>query len=675
MRSLTLFLFLICSLITFPQSDQYIIDISPDGKIVNKYKSEELQQGKVILSTGEVPFGTTPDWTSTLERQIGGMAWGDYDGDGDLDLATGCYFSNSFPPINDYENIIYRNDNGTLTTTAAWISADEKSTTDIKWVDINNDGKPELLSANGDGSFVPTVMYFNGASGLATSPGWSISPIAWTVGAGFADIDGDGDQDLALANQGNTVDPMKPITIYYNNNGVLSTTHDWASSDMMISNNVAFNDINKSSLVKVSGMQFIVQSRSAFHLPYYPVYSIDTVKVNGNIVSNYCYDPASGWISIGGAPSSGSVVSVSYTYMNKCDMAVSKWYNYQTGIYFNNNGVLTLFPEWQSGYTGGQKGIAWADFDKDGFLDMAVGGSSSPHQIFRNDNGTILPTAWWNSASTNTSCQELITGDLNRDGFPELATVNFGTKRIEIYLNKNGIVDQNPTWLYIAGSSATSISFGDVNGDGLPDLAVGTARTPVVVFLNQMVVPVELTSFTGALAGNKIMLNWVTATETNNRGFEIQRINNKAEWEVLSFIQGAGNSVSTKYYSFIDETYNKNSRTIRYRLKQIDFDGKFSFSEEISVVNTANVSFHLYQNYPNPFNPTTTIFYILPEPGPVELTIYDALGNKLETLVDKEQEAGMHEISFNAKNLSSGLYFYRLTSGNRTLTGKMNLIK
>jgi len=90
-------------------------DVSPDGREISTYNSDEKNiEGVVIANSDDIPFSLTPDWSSTLERQIGGMAWGDYDNDGDLDLATGCYFSNSYPPIPEYEVLIYRNDNGIL---------------------------------------------------------------------------------------------------------------------------------------------------------------------------------------------------------------------------------------------------------------------------------------------------------------------------------------------------------------------------------------------------------------------------------------------------------------------------------------------------------------------------------------------------------------------------------
>ena len=184
--------------------------------------------------------------------------------------------------------------------------------------------------------------------------------------------------------------------------------------------------------------------------------------------------------------------------------------------------MINTLPGWTVGNDETQKGIAWADFDQDGFQDLAISGSSVQTVIYKNVNGALTGPVW-TSNSVNTSAQELITGDVDRDGYPELAVVHFGGGRVEIFKNNSGVLDTEPTWLYIAGSSATSISFGDLNADGYLDLAVGTARTPVVVFLNQSSIPVELTSFTATVNDNDVELTWSTATETNNQGFEIER--------------------------------------------------------------------------------------------------------------------------------------------------------
>ncbi|MDP3831986.1 MAG: hypothetical protein Q8Q47_11990, partial [Ignavibacteriaceae bacterium] len=212
--------------------------------------------------------------------------------------------------------------------------------------------------------------------------------------------------------------------------------------------------------------------------------------------------------------------------------------------------------------------------------------------------------------------------------------------------------------------------------------------------------PVELTSFTAATSSAptgsaSVTLNWTTATEVNNYGFEIQRsvVNNqRSEWETIGFVEGNGNCNSPKDYSFIDE--NVSAGNCLYRLKQIDYNGGFSYSSEVEInVEAIPTEFALYQNYPNPFNPSTKIKYSIPSVEShsgaaeqnVSLKIYDILGNEVATLVNENKAAGNYEVVFNAsrteqdRGIASGIYIYQLraTSSNNTFTDtkKMLFIK
>lgn len=190
--------------------------------------------------------------------------------------------------------------------------------------------------------------------------------------------------------------------------------------------------------------------------------------------------------------------------------------------------------------------------------------------------------------------------------------------------------------------------------------------------------PVELTSFTGSNTENGVQLNWETATEVNNYGFNVEReVGNRQEavgnWEKIAFIQGHGNSNSPKSYSFTDAAAPAGK--VQYRLTQIDFDGKFEYSNIVEVNVEAPAKLVLYQNSPNPFNPTTEIKFALPKNSNVELSIYNMLGEKVKTLANGMMNAGEHKVSFNASNLSSGVYFYKLTTDNYSSVRKMILTK
>lgn len=195
----------------------------------------------------------------------------------------------------------------------------------------------------------------------------------------------------------------------------------------------------------------------------------------------------------------------------------------------------------------------------------------------------------------------------------------------------------------------------------------------------------ELTSFTAVVLEGAAELNWSTATETNNSGFEVQKSevkDEKSEWETIGFVPGFGTTTEPNLYSFIDE--NVTSGFYKYRLKQIDFDGTFTYSNEIEVIaDFTPKEFMLYQNYPNPFNPSTTIKFTIPDVEThrdaslqmVTLKVYDVLGNEITTLVNEEKQPGIYEVEFDAQTLSSGIYIYKLQAGTFIQTKKMVLMR
>jgi hypothetical protein len=188
--------------------------------------------------------------------------------------------------------------------------------------------------------------------------------------------------------------------------------------------------------------------------------------------------------------------------------------------------------------------------------------------------------------------------------------------------------------------------------------------------------PVELVSFDYQLVGKNVQLSWATASEINNAGFEVERrrLSQNESWQKIGFVQGRGMTTERRQYAFVDA--NVSGKT-QYRLKQLDFDGQFEYSNILEVDAGLPKTFALNQNYPNPFNPTTVIAYQLPISGQVKLELFDVLGRKVSTLVNAQQGAGVQTYALNAQalNLSSGTYFYRLTAGGFTETKRMMLVK
>jgi|CZKP01.1.fsa_nt_gi hypothetical protein len=186
--------------------------------------------------------------------------------------------------------------------------------------------------------------------------------------------------------------------------------------------------------------------------------------------------------------------------------------------------------------------------------------------------------------------------------------------------------------------------------------------------------PVELTSFSASVEKGAVNLSWNTATEINNMGFNVERSANKSDWTKIAFVQGHQNSTSTISYSYVDKSVSQ-SGTYYYRLKQIDNDGSFKYSSitEISV-NTPSV-FSLNQNYPNPFNPSTIISYSLPIASNVKLIVYNSIGQPVRVLENGFKNAGTYNVSFNASELSSGIYFCKIEAGQFSSIRKMMLVK
>ena len=191
-------------------------------------------------------------------------------------------------------------------------------------------------------------------------------------------------------------------------------------------------------------------------------------------------------------------------------------------------------------------------------------------------------------------------------------------------------------------------------------------------------IPVELASFTASADENSVTLNWSTATETNNSGFAIERKSALDEgWKEIGFVPGFGTTTERKSYSFIDENLMMGSYS--YRIKQIDLDGTFEYSNAVVVEVNAPEEYTLAQNFPNPFNPSTNIEFSIPQTSNVTIEIYNIVGERVASLVNKTLDAGYHKINFNASNLPSGTYVYQLKAsgenGTFVETKKMLLMK
>jgi hypothetical protein len=214
--------------------------------------------------------------------------------------------------------------------------------------------------------------------------------------------------------------------------------------------------------------------------------------------------------------------------------------------------------------------------------------------------------------------------------------------------------------------------------DSIPDFSDRWGFGPKFPLTIVDATPVELTSFNVDYIGGDAILKWVTASELNNKGFEIQRlkdynIKRLQDWKTIGFVGGKGTTSNSSEYIFIDKNLDAGNNL--YRLKQIDYDGRFEYSDIVELNADILFNFELDQNYPNPFNPSTVISWQLAVSSHVLLKVYDVLGNEVATLVNETKSSGRYEVVFDGANFSSGLYLYELKAGKFSEVKKMLLLK
>src|ERR1035437_8893370 len=317
----------------------------------------------------------------------------------------------------------------------------------------------------------------------------------------------------------------------------------------------------------------------------------------------------------------------------------------------NGMGSTNLFAGTDGGvFLSTNNGTSWtpAGLANNEVITFAVSGTN----LFAGTNSGVFLSTNNGESWTQTGLQNTIVYSFAISGINLFA----GT-RANVFLSTNNGISWINTGIPIPFSYPDALVNGlTISGTNLfaGTFATGVWRRPLSEFL-----PVELTSFTVNISDDVIKLNWKTATEVNNMGFNVERSANKSDWTKIAFVQGNQTSTKPIAYSYVDKSVSQAGKYY-YRLKQIDNDGSYKYSNIVEVdVNSPSV-FALNQNYPSPFNPSTVISYRLKEKGFVKLKVYDIRGEVVRVLVNESKEAGYYETEFYGKGLASGVYIYRI---------------
>ncbi len=718
-------------------------DVNGDGYsdvIVGAYRFSSFT-GKAYLYYGSSSgLSTTADWTATGENIMDyfGLSIataGDLNGDGYNDVIVGAYKFSSFVG----KAYLYYGSSSGLSTTADWTATGENNGEEFGFDvstggDINGDGYCDLIvSSPGYSSFTgKAYLYYGSSSGLSTTADWTATGENTddTFGNSIAaagDVNGDGFSDVIVGAYGFSSFTGKAY-LYFGSSSGFSSTADWTvtgenNSDYFGACVSTAGDINGDGYSDIIiGAEFYSSSNGKAYL-YFGSSSGPSAIADWDATGENNNDQFGIRLSTAGDVNSDGYSDVLVSANGYSSFTGKAYLYYGSAVGLSTSADWTATGENSSDNFGVSVSSA-GDVNGDGYSDIIVGADfysdyTGKAYLYYGNSGSGLQN---NVQQYQPSSITIIgpNGSTNTDGNVRLsgyAKSPFGRAKGKL------VYEYKETGIPFSGQYSTQSigsqsSFTDLGAAGI-QLNADVSSIPPFKAYNWRVrteyslagnpyqklspwryyisyqplsfgsfksqtepLPVELAIFTVKINGSKVELNWETASEVNNYGFEIerkslsqpsQREGVKPTFDKIGFVNGSGNSNSIKSYLYIDE--NPVHGKSEYRLKQIDNNGDFKYSNIVEVSINKPEEFALYQNYPNPFNPTTKIEYDLPSSANVKLEVYNSIGQLVAMLLNETKEAGYYSVEFNGGKLSSGIYFYKLQAGNFSEVKKFVLMK
>ena len=551
-----------------------------------------------------------------------------------------------------------------FSTYPEWISLDVSNySTGAAFADINQDGWIDLVIANGNDMARQRVAVYlnNGTGNYPGNPSWQSSDIDYHGHLDVGDVNADGYPDVAVSVYlgASGFGQKGKVKLYLNNAGTLSSTPDWVSYDSVYTFSCAFGDADGDG-------------------------DLDLAVAGGE------------------------------SYSNRPE---------HLRIYYNNGVMLDSLPGWMSQSTVYSYDVNWADFDNDGDMDLVFANEEYPNQIYENLGDSICTNPAWQSTDPAKNANSLFVGDLNNDGFIDLAISDNnqfgGSGKFKLYQNNQGSMATTPFWSSGWSGRGSGIMMADIDNDNDMDLLTGGWWQPCRIYLNNngnFSTNPEYTSNTNSVVEAIICgdydndaINTITNNNIGNGVKKLFYLPRTPLQKVITVIVD-GDTLTLNQYCYDLEcgwislaTAPDSGKLISFKvIESWDLDmaisnwdpskGNYLFinhsvSGIITKQNILPEGFELYQNYPNPFNPATTIRFTISPRGQADLRftilkVYDVLGNEIATLVNEKLSAGSYETEWNGSGYPSGVYFYKLvtmTNGRQADdfvdTKKMLLIK